>query len=98
MTAFASILTLPKPTGIFSVGTKAIEIRDPLQQMFRDTNPRRWMIQAFYPCKTHQETSHYMPNTLQDGSVDGVHVMAHVKLDAHFIHKGDDAISRRCWR
>ena len=85
VTAFASILTLPKPTGIFSVGTKAIEIRDPSRQMFRDTNPRRWMIQVFYPCKTHQETSHYMPDTLQDGIVDGVHVMAHAKLDAQIL-------------
>ncbi|MES2252389.1 MAG: hypothetical protein V4482_01730 [Pseudomonadota bacterium] len=75
-------ITLPVPTGTYSVGTKTIEMRDPARLMLKDATPRRWMIQAFYPCNKHQETSLYMPGTIQNGMIEGTIVKTHSKENA----------------
>jgi len=75
----ATELILPKPTGPYSVGTQAIEIKDPSRTNLRDKNPRRWMIQAFYPTEAHKQTYPYMPSTLDDGSVENTKILAHGK-------------------
>ena len=80
--AKATSITLLSPTGSYSVGSKSIEMGDPTQHMFKDTTPRRWMIQAFYPCNKHQETSLYMPGTIQNGMVESTIVKTHSKENA----------------
>lgn len=81
--AFASkSLTLPKPTGSFAIGTKAIEMRDSSRTMLRGNDPRRWMVQAFYPSEEHDETYPYMPGTLDNGIVQGTKVLSYAKPNA----------------
>lgn len=84
--AFAVEFYLPKPSGLYSVGTKAIEIDDFSRSMFRDGNPRRWMVQAFYPSESHEGFYSYMPGTLDEGRVEGTQVFASAKLNAVPIH------------
>lgn len=78
----ATELQLPKPTGSYSTGTKAIEVRDPSRTLFRDQKPRRWIIQAFYPSKKHEGIYPYMPDTLKDGIVQGTKIFALSKPNA----------------
>lgn len=78
----AQRLILPSPTGKYSVGTKAIEIQDSTRTMLRGKNHKRWMIQAFYPTKKHQNLYPYMPDTLNEGIVQGTKVFAFAKPNA----------------
>ena len=88
-TASAVEVVLPEPRGSFSVGTQAIEISDPQRKMFRGNNPRRWMIQAFFPIeKTRSQNFHYMPGTLENGGVLGSTVFAHANTDARISMSG----------
>lgn len=73
---------LPRPTGSYSVGTKAIEVKDPSRRMLRDSSPRRWMVQAFYPSEKHEALYPYMPGTIHNGKVEGVQVLTHSKPNA----------------
>jgi pimeloyl-ACP methyl ester carboxylesterase len=81
----AEPITLPKPTGIYAVGTKAFELKDEKRKMFRGEESRRWMIQAFYPAEKHEGTYPYMPETLKNGKVVDVEVLAHAKLNASIL-------------
>lgn len=78
----AAELQLLKPTGSYSIGTKAIEIQDPSRTLFRNQHSRRWMSQLFYPSKKHEGTYPYMPDTLKDGIVQGIKVVASAKPNA----------------
>ena len=78
----ASSATLPPPTGVYGCGTLAFELTDSSRQMLRDSGPRRWMVQAFYPTEKHDQTFPYMPDTLNDGLVRGTKVLAHSKSKA----------------
>lgn len=69
--ACAFELHLPKPTGRYAVGTKAIEICDESRRMFRGGDERCWMIQSFYPSVSHEGDYAYMPGTLKNGVVQG---------------------------
>lgn len=73
---------LPKPTGLYDVGTKAIEFKDDTRTMLRDKNIRHWMVQAFYPSANHEGTYPYMPGTLKKGKVKGIEVLTYAKPDA----------------
>src|SRR5262249_46559338 len=74
---------LPKPTGFYAVGTKAIELKDLNRKMLRDFTQRRWMVQAFYPTDLQKDKTYpYMPGTLKEGLVGGTYVYAHSKTDA----------------
>jgi pimeloyl-ACP methyl ester carboxylesterase len=75
-------LTLPAPTGIFSVGTKSLEFSDSSRTMLRGKDPRRWMIQAYYPSEGNDKTYPYMPETIDNGFVQGTKVLCHAKLNA----------------
>ena len=89
VTSAATEVVLPRPGGPFSVGTKAIEIMDPQRKMFRDENPRRWMIQAFFPKEgTEQRTYPYMPGTLENGHVLNDSVLAHADPSAKISKAG----------
>lgn len=82
----ATDILLPPPTGPYSVGTKAIEMKDSSRTMLRDSSQRRWMIQAFYPSQSpDQQTYPYMPETLKDGLVKGVRVLTHSKPKAEIL-------------
>lgn len=85
---FAEDLTLPKPTGPYSVGTKAIDMKDPSRTQLRDETPRHWVIQAFYPSKRHEGVYPYQPGTLEGGVVEGVKILAHAQPDAPLLKKG----------
>lgn len=79
-------VVLPAPTGPYSVGTKAIEMKDPSRRMLRDPSQRRWMVQAFYP--SHHRTPQtypYMPGTLKDGMVKEIKVFTHSQPDAQIL-------------
>ncbi len=78
-------LKLPQPTGVYSVGTKAIEVLDPARTMLRGNNSRRFMIQAFYPSKEHKGVYPYMPETIDDGLVQGTKVLTWSKPNAEFL-------------
>lgn len=75
-------LLLPKPSGPYAVGTKAIEIQDPTRKMFRDSSPRRWMVQAYYPAENHDGVYPYMLETIEDGVLNSTRVLAHSKPNA----------------
>lgn len=45
--------------GPYSVGTKAIEVKDPNRKMLRYSGIKRWMVQAFYPAQKHEEVYSY---------------------------------------
>lgn len=83
----AQDLLLLKPTGIYAVGTKTIEIKDPDRQMLRGSSQRRWVVQAFYPAQSSPNdkngaTYPYRPGTLQEGIVERVKVFSYAKPDA----------------
>ena len=78
----AQTIALPRPTGSYAVGTKAIEINDSSRSMLRGAESKRWMIQLFYPAKAHKGTYSYMPGTIENGEVNDVFVKAHAKPDA----------------
>ncbi|MDP1723119.1 MAG: hypothetical protein Q8L85_00255 [Alphaproteobacteria bacterium] len=79
---YAETLTLPKPMGIHAIGTKAFEMKDEKRKMFRGEESRRWMVQAFYPAEKHEGTYPYMPETLKNGKVLDIEVLAHAKPNA----------------
>ena len=81
----ASSVTLPPPTGVYGCGTFAFELTDTSRQMLRDSIPRRWMVQAFYPTEKHGQTFPYMPETLDKGMVRGTQVLAHSKPKAKLL-------------
>jgi pimeloyl-ACP methyl ester carboxylesterase len=74
----AQTVIFPKPTGPYCVGTKAIEVNE----------PKRFMVQAFYPSQKHEGTCPYMPGTLEDGFVEGIKVLVHAKPDAPSLETG----------
>lgn len=80
--SFGHELNLPRPTGPFGIGTKAIEVRDISRTMFRGAELRHWMIQAFYPTEVQKDRHPYMPETLEDGVVQDTKVFAWAKLNA----------------
>ncbi|WP_339056734.1 hypothetical protein [Candidatus Regiella endosymbiont of Tuberolachnus salignus] len=82
LSLYAKELTLPKPTGIYSVGTQAIELQDPLRLMLRGNETRRWMVQFFYPAMCHSGAYPYMPGTLEEGIVEGEKVISFAKPNA----------------
>ncbi len=75
-------ITLPKPQGKFSVGTKCIHINDSSRSMLRGKDPKRWKINVYYPIQRHNNTYPYMPDTINDGIVQGVQILAHAKPNA----------------
>lgn len=81
----AEKLTLPKPTGIYPVGTKAFEMTDEKRKMFRGEESRKWMIQAFYPVEKHEGTYPYMPETLKNGKILDIEVLTHAKPSASLL-------------
>lgn len=85
---FADDLMLPKPTGPYSVGTKAIDVKDPSRTQLRDDTPRHWVIQAFYPSEKQEGTYPYRPETLENGGVEGVKILAHAQPKATLLKKG----------
>lgn len=86
--AFACMLRageveLPAPTGQYSTGTRSFELHDASRQMLRDSNLRRWVVQAYYPVAGDSSSlSDYRPETLDGGMVDGVHVVQHARPNA----------------
>lgn len=81
----ASDVTLPRPSGPYSVGTKAIEVSDPSRSLLRGNKARRWLVQAYYPTNPHQGTYPYMPGTVEDGRVEEVTVRAHAQPEASIL-------------
>jgi pimeloyl-ACP methyl ester carboxylesterase len=76
-------VVLPKPTGHYSVGTRALTYINPQKKMLRGNGQRRWVIQAFYPVDNHSyETFPYMPGTLKEGKVKGIQVHAYSQPNA----------------
>lgn len=79
----AQNLKLPKPTGKYEVGTKAIELKDTSRIMLRDSTSHRWMVQAYYPVDRGSEGIYpYMPDTLENGGIRGIKVLANSKPNA----------------
>jgi hypothetical protein len=77
-TSLASTIELPKPSGNYQVGTKAIMLEDSARKMLRDSNNRTFMVQAFYPTDSKvTQTYPYRPNTLKNGMINNVKVMEH---------------------
>lgn len=83
--AVAQEIVLPKPTGCYSVGTKALEMCDPSRTMLRSADVKRFMVQAFYPAQYHLEMHEYMPGTLENGLVQGTKVFSWAKMNADFV-------------
>lgn len=81
-------ITLPKPSGRYSVGTKAIEVRDRSRPPFRGNGNNKWMVQAFYPSEPHMGTYFYMPGTIKKGNVEDTQVFAHGKPNAPILKEG----------
>ena len=91
----AKELSLPKPTGLHLIGTMAIEVHDDTRRMMRDSSPRRWMVQAFYPARgapNSKEIYPYMAGTIDNGMVEGIQVFTHAKPDAAPIPKRSPVI------
>lgn len=75
--AFAATITLPEPKGAYGVGTINLELSDPERTQLHSTEKRRWMATAFYPTLKTENTSPYMPGTIEVGNVWGVKVLGH---------------------
>jgi dienelactone hydrolase len=78
------MIVFPKPTGQYAVGTKAFELHDDSRTLFHNSNPKRWMVQAYYPMENAPSgvTYPYMPGTLNNGMVEERSVLAHAQPDA----------------
>ena len=83
----SKVVTLPAPTGPYSVGTRAIAMADPNTKAFRGDGQNRWMIQAFYPSQTRGVLPPYMPDTLSQGIIHTTQVTAHSHVNSE-IKKG----------
>jgi dienelactone hydrolase len=76
-TESVNYVTLPKPTGHYTVGTKAIHAEDVNRTQIGASEIRHWMIQAFFPTDTPKNPSPfrkrgtypYGPSMLQAGAV-----------------------------
>lgn len=75
-------MSLPKPTGLYAVGTETLSLTDTTRTPLRGTETRRWMATIWYPSEQHAGAYPYMPGTLQEGEVWGVKVMTHAKPQA----------------
>ena len=85
-TGFTSEVILPSPTGPYQVGTQAIEMKDSSRKMLRDSDGRRWMIQAFYPTPASTAQLYpYMPGTLENGMIKDVKVLVHSQPNASLL-------------
>ena len=83
------VVRLPKPTGNYGVGTKAIEVIDKSRIQPYGSIPRRFMVQAFYPTdNVLHKTAPYMPGTLLKGEIGGVEVQAHAEVNGLVSKKG----------
>ncbi|RZI47036.1 hypothetical protein [Candidatus Finniella inopinata] len=81
----SATVTLPSPTGPFGCGTQSFEVTDTSRQMLRDSPPRRWMVQAFYPTTKHTQTYPYRPGTLDEGLVIDTKILSHSKPEAKLL-------------
>ncbi|WP_010300180.1 carboxylic ester hydrolase [Candidatus Odyssella thessalonicensis] len=78
-------LVLPKPTGHYAVGTRAIELMDCSRTLLRSKNKKRLMVQAFYPVLAPAPGKGpypYMPATLEEGVVENIQVLAWAQPEA----------------
>ncbi len=77
------------PMGEYGVGTKAFELNDNDRMMLRGTKTKRWMVQAFYPTDTkNEQTSPYMPGTLDNGMIGSHQVLTYGHPQAAISTKG----------
>jgi pimeloyl-ACP methyl ester carboxylesterase len=81
-------ITLPKPSGPYSVGTKYFELKDESRSMLRDSTQRRWMVQSYYPSEQHLSTDSYRPETLENGTIADTRVQAHAKTNVPLFNRG----------
>lgn len=87
--SWANDVTLPQPMGRYAVGTKAFELMDSKRNMIRGSKNQRWMVQAFYPTDEEKgRTSAYMPGSLNDGMIQGVHIFSHGHPNAQISSRG----------
>jgi hypothetical protein len=83
--ASAGVLTLPKPKGVYGVGSVTIELSDPSLTQLRSLEKSRFMATVFYPSHKTTKTSPYMRGTLEDGIVCGVRILGHAIPNAAIV-------------
>ena len=82
---YANEVYLPKITGLYSVGTKTIELIDGSRKMPRDPNCRKLVGQIFYPSVQHKGKYYYMPGTIRDGVIQDTKVFSNAKPNANIL-------------
>ena len=82
---YANEVFLPKTTGLYSVGTKTIELVDNSRTMLRDNSSRKLIGQIFYPSTQHKGKYYYMPETIKDGMIQDTKVFSYAKPNVNIL-------------